>query len=338
MTSLTKEVILSQLESTEEFPIALSEVWEWLGYSKKEDALRGFRRLEMSESIDFIQLRQAAENSIKPRTEIRMTTDAFKLWAMSAQTAKGKEVRLYYIQVEKEWKQMKLGSTPQPAITPEHVEAYQFDRDTFTPWALDNPTASTILLGWKSPAMAQALPPDSVQQLKPRSIEPTVVLPDERLIDLIDNLSLAANRAGLAGNKSIKEAEFLDQRFARLRSEILAIEAENDRLKSDASERVDLETQIARLETLVAEQVEQIGGLKRSEQKAKTEASRLLLENGKLEKLYNSLHDDIEELNAASRKLKLENSKLQTQLKAEKSERKKTIVLPPSSVLALPAG
>lgn len=207
-------------------------------------------------------------------------------------------------------KLLKDKADPQPSITPEHVEAYQFDRDTFTPWALDNPTASTILLGWKSPALAQALPPDPVQRLEARSIEPAIVLPDERLIDLIDNLSLAANRAGLAGNKSIKEAEFLDQRFARLRSEILQLEAENDRLKLDASDRADLETQISRLETLVAEQESQI--LQKS-----VEVQENDLRIQVLEKRIKSLDKSL---------LKKENTQLKSSIEKWKKEERSLLV------------
>ena len=40
-----------------------------------------------------------------------------------------------------------------------------------------------------------------------------------QLLKLVDTLSLAANRAGLAGNKAIKEAEFLDKRLDKIRKQ-----------------------------------------------------------------------------------------------------------------------
>lgn len=218
-TELTKEIIFSQLESNEEFPIALSDCWEWLGYARKDSAVRTFDSLEMAESIDFIQFHTNVENSIKPLTEIRMTVDAFKFWAMSSRTARGKQVRLYYIQVEKEWKTLKASQIP---VSPEHVEAYQFDRDTFTPWALDHPTASTILLGWKSPAIMQTLEPSQTHQNQDNS----------QLLELINTLGLAANRAGLAGNKSIKEAEFLDKQLDKIRLEVVRLQEDRDKMQA----------------------------------------------------------------------------------------------------------
>jgi phage anti-repressor protein len=131
MAIIAKETIISHLESTEEFPVSLSEVWEWLGYARKDNALKGFLRLEMAESIDFIQFRQEEEHSLKDSLEVRMTVDCFKLWAMSAQTAKGKEVRLYYIQIEKEWK---VSQAKKSQISLDEFQSFKHEFEAFKPW------------------------------------------------------------------------------------------------------------------------------------------------------------------------------------------------------------
>lgn len=227
MSIVAKEAIVSHLESPEEFPVNLSEVWAWLGYSKKEDALRGFRRLEMAESIDFIQLRQAAENSIKPRTEIKMTVDCFKLWAMSAQTAKGKEVRLYYIQVEKEWKS-KRSAVPQISI--EQVEAFQFQKDVFSPWIKSHPVAGEIFLGWQG-----------VGQPVQRIESSTAAFPSIDSQGALDGAFLNLNRSGLMMNKLFKfldripTMKALDEDFV---NDLVAGLSESERLRSELEDEL----------------------------------------------------------------------------------------------------
>lgn len=188
MAIIAKEVIISQLESAEEYPIALSDVWEWLGYSKKENALQSFRGLGMAESIDFIQLLIDQEKSIKPLTEIKMTIDCFKLWAMSAQTAKGKEVRLYYIQVEKEWK---ASQAEVPQLSVDQFQSFKHEFETFRPWATEYPVAASIFLERQgvTPIESQSLPPADA-------------------IAALDGAFLNLNRSGLMMNKLFK---FLDR-------------------------------------------------------------------------------------------------------------------------------
>ena len=192
MSIISKEVIITQLESTEEFPILLSEVWEWLGYFDKSTATRSFLNLEMAESIDFIQLGIDAENSIKQKTEIKMTIDCFKLWAMGAQTARGKEVRLYYLQVEKEWKKEREAN--QTRVSPDQFVAYQFERDTYTPWAFENPIASQVFLDW------QGIQQRVIEVSKPdQSVE--FALPTKEMQGALNGAFLNLNRSGLAMNK-----------------------------------------------------------------------------------------------------------------------------------------
>ena len=176
----------------------------------------------MAESIDFIQFPNFGENSIKASNEIKMTVDCFKLWAMSARTKKGKEIRLYYIQVEKDWKAQK---SLIPQVSLEQVEAFQFQKNVFSPWIQDHPVAGEVFLSWQGVKIPLALEPSQ-----------TASVPNtDSLLKLIDTLSLTANRAGLAGNKSTKEAEFLDKQLDKIRPQILALQADRDRLKAESA-------------------------------------------------------------------------------------------------------
>lgn len=202
MAIIAKETIISHLESTEEFPIALSDVWEWLGYARKDNALKGFLRLEMAESIDFIQFRQEEEHSLKDSLEVKMTIDCFKLWAMSAQTAKGKEVRLYYLQIEKEWK----ASRAEPLqLSADQFQSFKHEFETFRPWATEHPIAATIFL--------------ERQGITPIVLDPTPVLtsappiesqalPSAETMAALDGAFLNLNRSGLMMNKLF---HFLDR-------------------------------------------------------------------------------------------------------------------------------
>lgn len=109
MSAITNEFVVSTLTSAEEFPVKLDDVWEWLGYSRKDAAVRAFNECGMTETLDFAVFHKTVEDASKfggkrVDTEIAMTVDCFKMWAMMARTDKGKEIRLYYLRVEREYK------------------------------------------------------------------------------------------------------------------------------------------------------------------------------------------------------------------------------------------
>lgn len=239
MSIISKETIVSHYESEEEFPIALSEVWGWLGYSKKENALQSFRNLEMAESLDFIQLLIDKPRSIKPLTEIKMTIDCFKLWAMSAQTAKGKEVRLRYLEIEKEWKAQKSAI---PQISAEQVEAFMFQKDIFSPWSIDHTTAAKVFLGWQG--IAAPVQP----------IAPVVLSPSIESQKALDGAFLNLNRSGLMMNKlfhfldRVPTMKVLDEDFV---NEMVAALSESEKVRAKLT--VDLKTGSKQLEELEKE-------------------------------------------------------------------------------------
>jgi phage anti-repressor protein len=116
ITLFTLETAQELYNTSEAFPIDFDMAWQVLGYSKKSNAKRmlsGYFDLkfdyivqDFQESIDTIQdgvLLTTEENSNggRPTEKISLTVDCFKELGMLAKTAKGKEIRQYFLQCER---------------------------------------------------------------------------------------------------------------------------------------------------------------------------------------------------------------------------------------------
>jgi phage anti-repressor protein/phage antirepressor YoqD-like protein len=114
MPTINQAFALATLQSTEQFPINLSDIWEGLGYHDKATATRAFNNCGFTSDIDFTinaELDDTKGFSLKPTKNILMTADCFKMFCMMSGTEKGKEVRLYFIEAEKELNQIKQQQT-----------------------------------------------------------------------------------------------------------------------------------------------------------------------------------------------------------------------------------
>ena len=207
-SNLSESFVFSALESDEEFPIALSEVWECLGYFNKATAKRSFLSIGLEDSVDYMMLSINAEPQIKgfsplnPEQDVLMTVDSFKLWAMSAQTEAGKKARRYFLEIEKKF--IATQKTSQPRITTDHITAHHFLEDQYNPFLKSAPIAAAILRDWIGIESAKTTP----QILETRNIEPEYVLPSAEIQDALGNAFLNLNRSGLAMNKLFK---FIDR-------------------------------------------------------------------------------------------------------------------------------
>ena len=241
MSIISKETIVDQLESVEEFPIALSDVWGWLGFSTKGNAQKAFEKLDVIEGEDFEVVIQKDNNLSGGRTltETKLTIDCFKLWAMSAQTAKGKDVRRYYLQIEKEWKAQKPAI---PQVLVEQVEAFMFQKDIFEPWVISHTTAAKVFLGWQG--IAAPVQP----------IAPVVLSPSVESQKALDGAFLNLNRSGLMMNKlfhfldRVPTMKVLDEDFV---NEMVAALSESEKVRAKLT--VDLKAGSTRLEELEKE-------------------------------------------------------------------------------------
>jgi phage anti-repressor protein len=88
-------------QSTEEFPVDFNDAWQWVGYSTKQKGLN-MLTTNFEEGIDFLTARLKSTGG-RPAEGYYLAVDCFKSFCMMAGTEKGKEVRKYYIRIEKAW-------------------------------------------------------------------------------------------------------------------------------------------------------------------------------------------------------------------------------------------
>lgn len=100
-----KSAITSALQANEE-TFVLRDVYEWLGFSQYGHCKRAFDNCEFSEDLDFTRVSRIGKsgNWTRDIEEIQMTADCFKAFAMQVRTERGKQVRLYYIECERQLK------------------------------------------------------------------------------------------------------------------------------------------------------------------------------------------------------------------------------------------
>lgn len=106
-TLATAEQLLADSQ-VNEFPVDFDAAWEWLGYSRKDNAWQSFQNAGFLADVDFrISLVNQENNGRgRPKQLIELTIDCMKQWAMMSGTSKGKEVRLYFIECERKLKQI----------------------------------------------------------------------------------------------------------------------------------------------------------------------------------------------------------------------------------------
>lgn len=98
-----KTAITTALQANEE-TFVLRDVYEWLGYTTYGNAARAFENCEFTEGVDFITSDKFT--GARQRKDYRLTADCFKAFAMQARTERGKQVRLYYIECERQLKRI----------------------------------------------------------------------------------------------------------------------------------------------------------------------------------------------------------------------------------------
>ncbi len=115
--NIIKQTILTQLESEEQFPVDFNTYWEWLEFSTKGNAKRAFINAGFVQGQDFNQFLN--EDNVVKRSQgggsqpekLMLTIDCAKSFAMMARTQKGREIRMWYLQLEKEYRSQKLGAS-----------------------------------------------------------------------------------------------------------------------------------------------------------------------------------------------------------------------------------
>lgn len=112
MENLSLEVLkpqfLAMLENQSDFVVDFELIWRWLGYSRKAKAKEHLTK-NFDQNVDYKVLHHEVQNSTggRPQQVVYVTIDCFKSFCMLSQTAQGKQVRLWYLQIEKEWRELK---------------------------------------------------------------------------------------------------------------------------------------------------------------------------------------------------------------------------------------
>lgn len=112
---LTKEIVFELLQSDQDFPIDFDDAWKWVEYAQKKDALKKLRSNFLKKvdyvgddsdesDVDFAFAFAKAKRGGQNRRIIFLTVDCFKSFCMMAGTPKGREVRQYFLDCERELK------------------------------------------------------------------------------------------------------------------------------------------------------------------------------------------------------------------------------------------
>lgn len=112
---ISLEIVKSFIESQDQFTVDFEEAYLWCGYSNKSNALRVLKAnfIENTDYVFFINNDEKSKG--RPQQEYRLTSDCFKEFAMLAQTEKGKQIRLYFLECEKLLKQQEKIKQMSPA-------------------------------------------------------------------------------------------------------------------------------------------------------------------------------------------------------------------------------
>ena len=104
-------------------------LWKGLGYNQKSDAFIRFNQCGFVETLDWQGFQ---ENSGKlggrPSKKIMLTVDAAKSFCMMANTETGKQVRLYFIECERQLKEI----VQSPAKSMSQMDAMEIANEALT--------------------------------------------------------------------------------------------------------------------------------------------------------------------------------------------------------------
>ena len=92
------------VRSVETFPVDFDDAWRWIGYSEKRAALRMLKN-NFDASFDFLDKGTKSSDGGRPSEWIVLTVDCFKSFCMMAGTQRGKEVRRYFLNCERQLKE-----------------------------------------------------------------------------------------------------------------------------------------------------------------------------------------------------------------------------------------
>lgn len=108
---LSIELVKTFVESTEDFPVDFDDAWRWIGYSRKDTA-KELLLSKFESGFDYIIFAPEQTGAKKRgrgghnRDTIFLGVDCFKSFCMMVGTAKGRDVRQYFLKCEHSLKQL----------------------------------------------------------------------------------------------------------------------------------------------------------------------------------------------------------------------------------------
>ncbi len=119
------ELAQQLIDSGNRFPVSFDLAWQWIGYTRKDNAKRALIEAGFIENEDILITEEATTTGIsrKLNENIFLTIECFKMWGMMAKTAQGRNVREYFLECEriakqKIAKQAITKPSPQPTAPP----------------------------------------------------------------------------------------------------------------------------------------------------------------------------------------------------------------------------
>jgi phage anti-repressor protein len=100
--AFSQDLAQQLIESEEQFPVDFDLAWVWMGYSRRNNALRRLKHFK--EGKDLLKVEQKTAGRTIQR--FWLTIDCFKSMAMMAQTEQGDQVREYFLDCERIAKQI----------------------------------------------------------------------------------------------------------------------------------------------------------------------------------------------------------------------------------------
>ena len=104
------------INSREQFPVDFDSAWTWVGFARKDHALRCLKG-NFEDNSDFLLKGGSSSQAGRQPDKYFLTKECFKSFCMLAQTTKGKEIRKYYLEVEKQLDKLK-------SLTPAELGLY----------------------------------------------------------------------------------------------------------------------------------------------------------------------------------------------------------------------
>ncbi len=267
--TFTQELADELYNSDEQFPVDGELAWQWLGYSRK-DKFTNMLLNNFEENIDygkFSPSRGRTPQGGHPSDLFLLTIDCFKMIGMMAKTEKGKEIREYFLNCERQLKD-RIKSDRIPAFTPELLAAARFFEDSYQPWALENPGSVVLFI---------------------ESVRNCPIKTDVKFISdsmgLISDIFKNMNRSGLFANKVMKDND-------RLRKDL-------ERLVTDPDKSVNekLRGLVDSLKRANGELSNNISSLEQENRRLDGENSRLRQEMANQATVINSLQDLVANIN-----------------------------------------